>query len=187
MSHTRNTRRRVATGILIALLVLGTATAAGAHPNVANWWQYDKSTRQHTWHDYATYRYRDHRWHRHHPHATRPEVRAKHHLLRDHYRGSHLHRALGWQAGQASWYDGRGLRGACGKPLVGLYAASRTLPCGSLVSVRSNGHYVLMHILDRGPYASRSRIMDLSPGACQQLAPLGAGVIDVQVVHLGSS
>jgi peptidoglycan lytic transglycosylase len=187
MSHTRKTRRRVAAGILIALLTLGTATAAGAHPSVAKWWQYDTSTWHHTWHDYAKYRYRDHRWHRHHPNATFAEVRAKHRRLRNHYRGSRFHRAIGWQQGQATWYDGRGLRGACGQPLVGLYAASRTLPCGSLVSVRSNGHYVLVHILDRGPYGSSSRIIDLSPSAFQHLAPLGAGVIGVSVVHLSRS
>src|SRR5205823_3569678 len=62
--------------------------------------------------------------------------------------------------------------------------ASRTLPCGSLVSVRSNGRYVLVHILDRGPYGSSSRIIDLSPSAFRQLAPLGAGVIYVHVVRL---
>jgi rare lipoprotein A (peptidoglycan hydrolase) len=186
MSHTRITRRRVATGILIAFLIVGTATAAGAHPSVAKWWQYDTSTWHHTWKDYAKFRYRNHRWIRHHPNATRADVRAKHRRLRDHYRGSHFHRALGWQQGQASWYDGSGLRGACGQPLVGLYAASKTLPCGSLVSVRSNGRYVLVHILDRGPYVS-GRIIDLSPTAFQRLAPLGAGVIGVRVVHLTHS
>jgi len=77
----------VATGVLIALLVLGTATAAGAHPSGAKWWQYDRSTWQHPWRDCAKYRSRDHRWHRHHPKAAQREVRAKHHRLRDHYRG----------------------------------------------------------------------------------------------------
>jgi peptidoglycan lytic transglycosylase len=171
----------------MALLIVGTATAAGAHPSVAKWWQYDTSTWHHSWYDYARYRHRDHRWHGNHPNAARRAIRAKHHRLGGAYRASHFHRGVSWQQGQASWYDGRGLRGACGKPLVGLYAASRTLPCGSLVSVRSNGRYLLVHILDRGPFGSSSRIIDLSPSAFRQLSPLGAGVIAVQLVHVARS
>ena len=96
----------------------------------------------------------------------------------------HFHRAISTQSGQASWYNGDGMRGACGKTLHGLYAASRTLPCGALVSVRTNGKYVLVHILDRGPFGSSSRILDLSPKAFRWLAPLGAGVVSVKAVRL---
>jgi rare lipoprotein A len=100
------------------------------------------------------------------------------------YMGSNFHRAIAFQTGQATWYDGSGQGGACGKPLVGLYAASRTLPCGALVSVRAYGRYVLVRILDRGPFGSSSRILDLSPKAFHWLAPLGAGVIWVKAVQL---
>jgi rare lipoprotein A len=67
---------------------------------------------------------------------------------------------------------------------VGFYAASRTLPCGSLVSVRAGGRYVIVRILDRGPFGSSQRILDLSPKAFGWLSPLGAGVIDVRAVRL---
>lgn len=175
----------MATGILlIALLVIGTATVAGAHPNVARWWQYDKSTWQRSWQEYPQYRQEHQQWEQSHPLADRQDSRQERLRMRDQYRRSHFHRAISWQQGQATWYEGNGYNGACGKPLVGLYAASRTLPCGSLVSVRSNGRYVLVHILDRGPYGSSSRIIDLSPSAFRQLAPLGAGVIYVHVVRL---
>ena len=184
MSHTRTSRRRLARATLIALLVIGTATAAGAHPNVAKWWQYDKSTWRHSWHHYPRYRRQDMRWERSHPHADPRASRTHNRRIRDRYRRNHFHPAISWQQGQATWYDGNGQSGACGKPLVGLYAASRTLPCGSLVSVRHGGRYVLVHILDRGPYGSSSRIIDLSPSAFRQLAPLGAGVIDVHAVRL---
>jgi rare lipoprotein A len=96
----------------------------------------------------------------------------------------HFHRAISFQAGEASWYDGDGQGGACGRILNGLYAASRTLPCGATVSVRSGGHYVIVTILDRGPFNSSSRILDLSPKAFGTLAPLGAGVISVKAVRL---
>jgi len=185
MSHTRKDRRHLATGILlIALLVIGTATAAGAHPNVAKWWQYDKSTWRHSWQEYPQYRQKNQQWERSHPQASRQREHRHDRRMRNRYRRSHFHRGISWQEGQATWYDGSGDGSACGKPLVGLYAASRTLPCGALVSVRANGHYVLVHILDRGPYGSSSRIIDLSPSAFRQLAPLGAGVIYVHVVQL---
>ena len=96
----------------------------------------------------------------------------------------HYHSAISSQDGQATWYNGNGYTGACGRPLEGLYAASRTLPCGALVSVRANGRYVLVRVLDRGPYGSSSRILDLSPKAFGWLAPLGAGVIWVHASHL---
>ena len=184
MSHTRNSRRRWAATILIALITIGTATAAWAHPDVAKWWQYDKSTWHHSWQDYPRYRHENRQWQHSHPHAQRQDSRAEHRRMRDKYRASHFHQAISWQEGQASWYDGSGQGGACGKPLQGYYAASRTLPCGSLVSVRANGHYVFVHILDRGPYGSSSRILDLSPSAFRQLAPLGAGVVDVHAVRI---
>lgn len=184
MSHTHNRRRvRVATALL-ALLVLGIATAAGAHPRVARWWQYDKSTWHQTWRADARLFESHVRWHHRHEHAAAYAHRQEHHDLALDHRRIHFHRAISWDSGQATWYDGDGRTGACGVALHGLYAASRTLPCGALVSVRSGGRYVLLHILDRGPFGSSSRILDLSPQAFSWLAPQGAGVISVRVVRL---
>src|SRR5206468_3020260 len=125
MSYTRKDRRHPTTGILlIALLVIGTATAAGAHPNVAKWWQYDKSTWQHSWWEYPQYRQENKAWESSHPRADQQDTQREHRRMRNQYRQSHFHRGISWQQGQATWYDGHGQSGACGKPLVGLYAAS---------------------------------------------------------------
>ena len=104
--------------------------------------------------------------------------------MRQRHLAMHFHRSISAQYGQATWYNGDGAVGACGRPLEGLYAASRTLPCGALVSVRANGRYVVVRVLDRGPYGSSTRILDLSPKAFGWLAPLGAGVIWVHATHL---
>src|SRR5438105_7877893 len=69
MSHTLSTRTRRrtrATVVLIALLAIGTATAAGAHPDVAKWWQYDTLTWRHSWRDFPPYRRADWTWERRH-------------------------------------------------------------------------------------------------------------------------
>ena len=92
--------------------------------------------------------------------------------------------AVSLENGYATWYDGNGLRGACGQSLVGLYAASRTLPCGTKVSVRYDGRSVTVPILDRGPFGDDARIIDLSPEAFSALAPLGTGVIYVSTVRV---
>lgn len=170
--------------MLVALLIVGTATAAAAHPNIQKWWQYDKTTWHHSWHHYSRYRQMDNRWEDNHPHADPRESKAEHHRLRHRYRKAHFHRTLSFQRGEATWYDGNGQTGACGVPLKGMYAASRTLPCGALVSVRHHSHYVFVRILDRGPYGSSSRILDLSPAAFKVLGPLGAGVIQIRAFRL---
>ena len=187
MSHTLSTRTRRrtrATVVLIALLAIGTATAAGAHPDVAKWWQYDTLTWRHSWRDFPRYRRADWTWERRHRYATPRESRAERLRSRYRYRAAHFHGAISWQDGEATWYDGDGKTGACGRTLTGLYAASRTLPCGALVSVRAGGRYVLVRILDRGPFGDSRRIIDLSPSAFGRLAPLGAGVISVRTVQL---
>ncbi|MDO9322427.1 MAG: septal ring lytic transglycosylase RlpA family protein, partial [Pseudomonas sp.] len=58
----------------------------------------------------------------------------------------------------------------------------RTLPFGTRVRVTNlnNDKSVLVRINDRGPYA-RSRIIDLSRKAAQQLDMLRAGVAPVRV------
>jgi hypothetical protein len=73
---------------------------------------------------------------------------------------------------EISWYGpgfyGNG--GACGmipggmtKDTVGV--AHRTLPCGTRVTFRYNGHTVTAQVIDRGPYVS-GRIFDLTHGLC---------------------
>jgi rare lipoprotein A (peptidoglycan hydrolase) len=39
-------------------------------------------------------------------------------------------------------------------------------------------------IEDRGPYAGKNRILDLSKSAFRQLGPIGAGVIHVKAVRV---
>ena len=71
-----------------------------------------------------------------------------------------------------SWYGpgfyGNG--GACGmmpggmtKETVGV--AHRTLPCGTRVTFRYDGHTVTTQVIDRGPYV-KGRIWDMTHGLC---------------------
>jgi rare lipoprotein A (peptidoglycan hydrolase) len=73
-----------------------------------------------------------------------------------------------------SWY-GPGMYGwrtACGVTLTKTVrgVASRTLPCGTLVTFRSgsSGRSVTVPVIDRGPYVS-GRIWDMSAGLCLYL------------------
>jgi uncharacterized protein YabE (DUF348 family) len=86
------------------------------------------------------------------------------------------------QWGIASWYDWDGRSAPCGGTLSGLYAAHRTLPCGTRVTVlnQSNGRTVTVVIRDRGPWIG-GRIIDLSDEAFSQIAPLGAGTVRVRI------
>ena len=80
-----------------------------------------------------------------------------------------------------SWYGPGfyGHRTACGlaltQTLVGV--AHRTLPCGTLVTFRSNGVTVTVPVVDRGPYVA-GRTWDLTPGACQKLRHCFTGPIE---------
>ena len=49
------------------------------------------------------------------------------------------------------------------------------------MSVRANGHYVFVRILDRGPYGGHGRIIDVSEAAAHQLDMIDAGVVPVVV------
>lgn len=86
------------------------------------------------------------------------------------------------QEGLASWYDWDGQVGACRQPLSGMYAAHRTLPCGTVVRVTNlaNGRSVSVVIKDRGPYVG-GRIIDLNDEAYRQIAPLGSGTVRVRI------
>ncbi len=68
-------------------------------------------------------------------------------------------------------------------------AASRDLPFGSIVRVisRDNGRSVLVRINDRGPFAERRRILDLSRAAAKDLDMIqrGVGNIRAEVLVLG--
>ncbi len=91
-------------------------------------------------------------------------------------------RAPNEQWGIASWYDWDGRGAPCGGTLSGFYAAHRTLPCGTRVTVfnPSNGRSVAVVIRDRGPWIG-GRIIDLSDEAFSQIAPLGAGTVRVRI------
>jgi rare lipoprotein A len=63
-----------------------------------------------------------------------------------------------------------------------LTAAHRTLPFGTVVEVtRSDGRSVRVRINDRGPFASKKRIIDLSRRAAEELGMIRDGVVSVTV------
>ncbi|HEX5465124.1 MAG TPA: septal ring lytic transglycosylase RlpA family protein [Candidatus Limnocylindrales bacterium] len=85
---------------------------------------------------------------------------------------------------EISWY-GPGMYGqrtACGyaltMTLVGV--AHRTLPCGTIVQFRWNGHTVSVPVVDRGPYVA-GRIFDLTYGACAKLGHCYTGPIQYRI------
>jgi len=179
--------------IFIASLAPGLTTSAAAGGSTGDaspswrsvplFYQYNHVTWRLGWSASPLLVRQNRQWLSNHPNPTRAELRDWHTVLRHRWRGGHFHSGLRWASGQATWYDGDGAVGACGKRLRGLYAASRTLPCGALVTVRHGSAYVFVHILDRGPNGSSSRILDLSPSAFRKLAPLGTGVINIHLVQ----
>jgi rare lipoprotein A len=62
----------------------------------------------------------------------------------------------------ASWYGGGGGT-ACGQQLTSstMGVANKTLPCGTLVTLRYAGHTVRVPVIDRGPYVA-GREFDLT-------------------------
>lgn len=78
---------------------------------------------------------------------------------------------------QASWYGGGGAL-ACGGSLTSstMGVASRTLPCGTLVTLRFAGRSVRVPVVDRGPYVS-GRELDLTEATKQALGFGGTGVV----------
>jgi hypothetical protein len=78
-------------------------------------------------------------------------------------------------AGAASWYAHTGT----------MAAANPWLPMGSYVRVtnRANGKSVIVKINDRGPFVP-GRIIDLDKVAFQEIASIGAGVIDVKMEEI---
>jgi rare lipoprotein A len=83
------------------------------------------------------------------------------------------HRRLGWlntfRLAGASWYGGGGSM-ACGGSLTSatLGVANKTLPCGTLVTLRYGGRSVRVPVVDRGPYVA-GREFDLTEATKQAL------------------
>ena len=87
--------------------------------------------------------------------------------------GQAAHRRLGrlnvYRLAEASWYGGGGGL-ACGGSLTSatLGVANKTLPCGTLVTLRYNGRSVRVPVVDRGPYVA-GREFDLTQATKQAL------------------
>jgi rare lipoprotein A len=83
------------------------------------------------------------------------------------------HRKLGrlnvYRVAGASWYGGGGGL-ACGGSLTSatMGVANKTLPCGTLVTLRYNGRSVRVPVVDRGPYVA-GREFDLTQATKQAL------------------
>jgi rare lipoprotein A (peptidoglycan hydrolase) len=83
------------------------------------------------------------------------------------------HRRLGrlnvYRLAAASWYSGGGGL-ACGGSLTSatMGVASKTLACGTLVTLRYNGRSVRVPVVDRGPYVA-GREFDLTEATKQAL------------------
>ncbi|MDQ3991373.1 MAG: septal ring lytic transglycosylase RlpA family protein, partial [Actinomycetota bacterium] len=180
----RGPGRRLAATLAATLAVLSLSVLqpqAGAHP-IERWWQYDKSFWRHSPQDHRSLESEHDRWHgQRRTFGRRSHRRFHHHEIVHDHRWSHFNRAREKQSGKASHYDHS--TGACGEPLVGLYAAHRTWPCGTRVSVKHGDRYVIVRVLDRGPFVN-GWVIDLSRKAFERLAPLGSGVIDVDLFRL---
>lgn len=105
------------------------------------------------------------------------------------YAGAPVLRTL---RGRASYYHdslaGNGTANGDVYDPGGFTAAHRSLPFGTIVRVTriDNGRVVHVRVNDRGPFGRRTRILDLSRAAAEQLDMIRAGVTDVrvEVVHV---
>jgi hypothetical protein len=77
----------------------------------------------------------------------------------------------------ASWYGGGGSL-ACGGQLTSstMGVANKTLPCGTLVTLRYNGRIVSVPVVDRGPYVA-GRDFDLTEATKRALGFEGVGEV----------
>jgi rare lipoprotein A len=91
------------------------------------------------------------------------------------------HRRLGllnvYRLAEASWYGGGGSL-ACGGSLTSttMGVANKTLPCGTLVTLRYDGRTVRVPVVDRGPYVA-GREFDLTEATKQALGFAGVGQV----------
>lgn len=194
-NRSRGPGRVIAAAFLAFATLVPLAGPASAY-RPARFWQYPHRIESHrTWQAHDRLRARHKEWHAAHlttaedgtatPTYTVGEHHPFHHALKHtHKHRHHFRRAVAAQTGKASWYDFGGATGACGVRLTGMYAAHRTWPCGTPVSVRHGDRYVIVTVKDRGPFVS-GWILDLSPAAFRKLAPTGAGVISVRAYRLG--
>jgi rare lipoprotein A len=176
-----------------ALVVVGVSGGVSDGHDVKGWWKYDPAFWQHDFREHPELRQVHRRWHDGHPRPKHPGPRLDrwrrrharaHHLRLDHpHQDLHYHEAVARQSGEATWYDLEGETGSCGQPLHGLYAAHRTWPCESLVSVRTDSRYVFVRVLDRGPFGE-GRVIDLSRKAFDRLSDPDRGVVDVKIYRL---
>lgn len=170
----------LALGLAGLLAIPLTGTAQGHE--VRKFWRYGKDVRTHTWKDHRIKLRRHRRWHKNHPNYRWADHREfHHHGLSHRNRRKHRFNVVAKQAGEASWYGGK--VGACGRPLTGLYAAHRSWPCGTKVSVRRGDRYVIVRVLDRGPFIS-GRVIDLSQEAFSRLGSPSSGTMDVRIFRL---
>ena len=74
-----------------------------------------------------------------------------------------------YRLAEASWYGGGGSL-ACGGSLTSttMGVANKTLPCGTLVTLRYDGRTVRVPVVDRGPYVA-GREFDLTEATKQAL------------------
>ena len=88
--------------------------------------------------------------------------------------------------GRASYYSDAlaGRPTASGEPYepTDLIAAHPDLPFGTLLRVTNiaNGHWVEVHVVDRGPFAY-GRVLDLSRRAAEELDMIQAGHVEVRL------
>jgi hypothetical protein len=82
-----------------------------------------------------------------------------------------------YRLAEASWYGGGGSL-ACGGWLSSstLGVANKTLPCGTLVTLRYDGHRLRVPVIDRGPYVA-GREYDLTEATKRTLGFEGTGEV----------
>lgn len=88
-----------------------------------------------------------------------------------------LGRLTAYRLTVASWYGGGGML-ACGGELTSatMGVANKTLPCGTLVTLRYGGRSVRVPVVDRGPYVE-GREFDLTEATKHALGFEGVGEV----------
>lgn len=92
------------------------------------------------------------------------------------------------QRGEASWYD-YGLEGEPNYSEYNATCASRDYPRGTMLRVLNldTNEGVVCRVNDYGPEKWTGRVIDLSSYAFSQIAELGRGLVDVEIIPLPHS